>query len=295
MAQLDQQMLQILAAPVNKIAALLTQSPNKLVPFKSGSVGTALADPQSAAPTDLTISAIPLILGVVGGPGAANLPHALVDTIVHLATFNLLGAASDLAGLAGDVAKIVGHQASVALSLLTVLQNAGAKSQSVADQVAKAYQQYFFSENGYQSLEGAAISPPALQPASGGAVTAAGLKKYLSRQTAEQYTRDLVQITAEASGDALFNLNVRYQDLTARHDQKAESWFKGYASLAESAVTSAVEEALLGIGTFTTNPLFAAAVGTFAGTAAKKATQSAFLAEIGIPVGALAPVLGADR
>jgi hypothetical protein len=293
MAQLDQQILRTLASPLNKIASLLAQNPNQLVPFKAGSINVALSDPATASPSvDLAISGIPLIIGVIGGPGVANLPHTLEDTIVHLVAFNIPGAVSDLVDVVGDVAKIVGHQASVALSFLTILQNAGSKSQSVAREVATAYQQYFFGDNGYQTLEGATISPPSLQPASGGALAAADLKKYLSRQTAEQYTRDLVQITAEASGNALFNLVARHKDLKVKNSPKAERWFKGYASLAESGVTSAVEEALLGIGTFTTNAVLAAAVGTFAGTAARKATQSAFLAEIGIPLTALPPVPG---
>jgi hypothetical protein len=45
-------------------------------------------------------------------------------------------------------------------------------------------------------------------------------------------------------------------------------WFQDYASLAESPVTSVVEEALLRVGAFSTNSIFAAAQGTFAGTAA---------------------------
>ncbi|HKV54653.1 MAG TPA: hypothetical protein VJN94_08395 [Candidatus Binataceae bacterium] len=291
MAQIDQPALRILAAPLNKIASLLGQTPAKLVPFKANTVAAALSDPTKASPAvNFTISGIPLVISAIGGPGLASLPLTLEDVIVHLATFNLGGVVSDLAELVGDAANIVGHQASLALSFLTVMQNAGAKSGSVAQEVARAYQQYFFDDTGYQTLEGAAISPPSLRPAGGGAMTVADLRKYLTRQTAEQYTRDLVQITAEASGNALFNLLPRYLDLQARKDAKAERWFKGYASLAESAVTSAVEEALLGVALFTGNPVFAAAVGTFAGTAAKKATQAAFLAEIGIPENALAPV-----
>jgi hypothetical protein len=45
-------------------------------------------------------------------------------------------------------------------------------------------------------------------------------------------------------------------------------------------VTSAVEEACLGVSTFQTNALIAASAGTFAGTAARKATQHVFLAEL---------------
>ncbi len=51
--------------------------------------------------------------------------------------------------------------------------------------------------------------------------------------------------------------------------------------MAESTVTSAFEEAGNGVGWFQTNPIIAAAIGTFAGSAARKATQDVFLKELG--------------
>jgi hypothetical protein len=45
-------------------------------------------------------------------------------------------------------------------------------------------------------------------------------------------------------------------------------------------VTSAVEEATLGVAQFQTNPLLAASAGTFAGSVARKAAQHVFLKEI---------------
>ena len=42
----------------------------------------------------------------------------------------------------------------------------------------------------------------------------------------------------------------------------------------------AVEEAVLGVSQFQTNPLLAAAASTFAGTAARKAAQHVFLSEL---------------
>jgi hypothetical protein len=62
----------------------------------------------------------------------------------------------------------------------------------------------------------------------------------------------------------------------------AKRWFKGFATMAESGVTAAVEETLLGIGTFQGNRLIAASAGVYAGTAARKATQHVFLAELGV-------------
>ena len=69
-----------------------------------------------------------------------------------------------------------------------------------------------------------------------------------------------------------------------RDQDKATRWFKGAASMAESLVTSAVEEALLGVAQFQTNPMLAASAATYAGTAARKATQHAFLSHIPIPL-----------
>jgi hypothetical protein len=63
---------------------------------------------------------------------------------------------------------------------------------------------------------------------------------------------------------------------------KARRWFKGAASLSESLVTSAVEEASLGVAQFQTNAVIAAAAATFAGTVARKATQHVFLSEVGV-------------
>ena len=60
---------------------------------------------------------------------------------------------------------------------------------------------------------------------------------------------------------------------------------KGAASMAESLVTSAVEEALLGVAQFQTNPMLAASAATYAGTTTRKATQHAFLSHIPIPLG----------
>ena len=51
--------------------------------------------------------------------------------------------------------------------------------------------------------------------------------------------------------------------------------------MAEAGLTTAVEETLLGIGTFQGNKL-AASAGAYAGTAGRKMTQHAFLSEMGV-------------
>jgi len=52
--------------------------------------------------------------------------------------------------------------------------------------------------------------------------------------------------------------------------------------MAEAGLTTAVEETLLGIGTFQGNKLVAASAGAYAGTAGRKMTQHAFLSEMGV-------------
>jgi hypothetical protein len=54
MAQLDIKLLHNFAAPMNKIASLLGQSPGKLVPFEAGAVNRALmSDTVSITPPSL--------------------------------------------------------------------------------------------------------------------------------------------------------------------------------------------------------------------------------------------------
>ena len=104
-----------------------------------------------------------------------------------------------------------------------------------------------------------------------------------SQRTADQYIRDLIRLVVEAVDDARYDLAKRLEvqlDLAKDKRDKYEDWFKGFSSMAEGAVTSAVEEACLGVSTFDTNPLIAASAGTFAGTAARKATQHVFLSEL---------------
>jgi hypothetical protein len=95
----------------------------------------------------------------------------------------------------------------------------------------------------------------------------------------------VTNVIAEALGDTQYDLPRRLADLPKRladvQLRTATKWFKGYSIMAEAAVTSAVEELGLGFASFQTNPLIAAAAGTYAGTAAKKATQHVILSELG--------------
>lgn len=148
--------------------------------------------------------------------------------------------------------------------------------------VEEAVLKYFFTADGYQTVDGTRLMSP-VQLADVDLQAVGGLKS-LFAGTAERYVRDLVRLMVEAADDARYNdLPRRYQaslELVGDKRPKYESWFKGFSSMAEAAVTSAVEEACLGVSTFQTNALIAASAGTFAGTAARKATQHVFLSEL---------------
>jgi hypothetical protein len=61
-------------------------------------------------------------------------------------------------------------------------------------------------------------------------------------------------------------------------EQKFVTWFRGCSSMAESAAMRAVETGTQGVSQFQTNPLIAAAAGSFAGTVARKLAQDGFIA-----------------
>jgi hypothetical protein len=272
-----------LVSRLNNVSSLLVQNPDKLVPFDRLTLRTELGDAAKATPSlNLTISGLSDIFGI------AALPQTLGDVVANLAKLNLAGVVNDLKNLAGNVASFAGQQISVGLSFLSVLQSISDEGRraAIAMAVEGAYKNYFFGENGgYKTLEGAIISPPTLAPESSAQITIGDLRALLPQKTADQFIRKLLQVTGEATGDVLFDLPPRYDRLKQRSNDKELRWFQGFATLAESTVTSAVEEALLGASTFTTNPLFAASVSTFAGTSARKATQHAFLEEVGISRG----------
>jgi hypothetical protein len=197
--------------------------------------------------------------------------------------------AEDLRAILGTIAPFIQRQFGIALSFVTTLQSLG--SERLWRALPEAYIQYFFDEYGYVTVDEIPLMPPMHfggLTSLGSANAALGLdhvKGLLSEKTAERYVRDLIRVTVEAAEDA------RYDDLRARYaalltkvgdakKAKAARWFKGVSSMAEAFVTSAVEEACLGIAEFQTNARIAASAGTYAGTAARKAAQHVFLREL---------------
>ena len=168
------------------------------------------------------------------------------------------------------------------LSFVTTLRNLA--DGRAPDAVREAYLQYFFG-SGFLAVDGTRITSP-VQLAGLDLQGLGDLRTAVTPRTGERYVRDLVRLLIEAVDD------VRYDGLGRRvnaarekagdHQDKLMRWFRGVSGVAESQAMSAVEQATLGVATFQTNPLIAAAAGTFAGTAARKAAQHVFLSELGV-------------
>lgn len=186
------------------------------------------------------------------------------------------------APLLGTFGSYLEGQFGIALSLVTTLKNL--PDPSFPRAIADAVLAYFFNADGFVTVDDIQYVPP--MNFSGTAQTPADLQQALVPKTGERYIRDLITITVEAAGDVQYQLRDRYHQmlakLTAPQQEVAKRWCKGFAAMAESGVLTAVEETLLGIGQFSTNPMVAGAAGAYAGTVARKATQHVFLGELGV-------------
>ena len=209
----------------------------------------------------------------------------------------------------GHVLGVLTSQVGIGISFVTTLRNLADVPQ-LGERILGGWKDYFFGETGFVTVDGITIVAPGHDALSqvGQAPqldvsksldSLKGLKGLLTERSAEQYVRDLIRITVEVAADTRYsnssgNLRNRYavmavkvsEDLPVEAGQKSQDkaarWFKGVASLAESLVTSAVEEAVLGVSQFQTNPIIAATAATYAGTAARKATQHVFLSQVGV-------------
>ena len=185
-----------------------------------------------------------------------------------------------------DLWKTMGPLLASQLSILVSFATTAATLPSKAGPaIEDALLRYFFVPEGYETVEGTRIVAP-IHLADVDLQQVGQLKALFSERNAERYVRDLVRLMVEASSDARYwDLKRRYAavlELLDNDDQrtKCANWFKGFSSMAEAVVTASVEEACLGVSSFQTNALIAASAGTFAGTAARKATQHVFLSEL---------------
>jgi hypothetical protein len=190
---------------------------------------------------------------------------------------------------------LLSRQVGIGISFLTTLRNLG--NPELPRLISEGWMKYFFAEGGFATVDGITITAPGHDQLSGvlsdpiRIANIKGLKSLVSERSAEQYVRDLIRIMVEVAADLRYsrdsrNLRQRFDDMIQLIDKgseaKARRWFRGAGSLSEALVTSAVEEATLGVSEFQTNAVLAAAAATFAGTLARKATQHVFLSEVGV-------------
>ena len=173
-------------------------------------------------------------------------------------------------------------QFGIALSLITTLKNLA--DPGLPRAIADACLEYFFSPNGYVTVDEIHLTPP--MQFQGVPKDVSDLKGAFSRREAERYVRDLINVIVESTGNVQYRLRDRYHlmssQFTGQQLDTAKRWFTGFGAMAEAGLTTAVEETLLGVGQFQVNRLVAATAGAYAGTAARKMTQHVFLSELGI-------------
>jgi hypothetical protein len=267
------------------IAEQLIKTPYTASPISQGS-GNALLNainsPSKKYP-DITdvVGGIGDILSAIQDDGSSS----DVDKILQaLKTANPIDVLSTLLQVPVDIPTIVRgfltHQLDVAASILSFV-NVVQNPIGTLSALESAYGDYFFG-GGYASVADQTISPPELPTIS----TTADLKSLVSSKTGDRYVRDSIRVGIEAVANDLWKLKERYsliaQTAKIKNADKAKQWFAGFSDYAESAVTAAVEQAAQGVSTFQSNPLIAASLATAAGTAARKAAQVTFLAELGI-------------
>jgi len=193
----------------------------------------------------------------------------------------------------------IGNDVGTTLPLATVMdafKQAGQELAGIPESIEQALLNYFFKGDGYQTLDGEGVVSPVqladLGKAVAGAVEAgsavAGVQSFkglFSKTNADRYLRDTIRVIVESAYDAGRGLTDRggkpgvYSVVTAKLQNRPKfvSWFRGFSSMAESVAMRAVEVGTQGVSEFQTNPLIAAAAGTFAGTVARKLAQDSFL------------------
>jgi hypothetical protein len=220
-----------------------------------------------------------------------------------------LGGAAGGGGPVGEsvsrLRQLVGGDVGIALPFATILnavQRAGQDAAAVPQSVERGLLDYFFTADGYKTVDRENVVAPVhvsdIKDAVVGAVqqrdlSGTQLRGLFSKTTAERYLRDIIRIIVECAYDAARHVtdpNGRFGTVVSGLRSRASqakpadaierqfvTWFRGFASMAESAAMRAVEVGTQGVSEFQTNPLIAAAAGSFAGTVARKLAQDSFL------------------
>jgi hypothetical protein len=225
-----------------------------------------------------------VILEVLADP-LGELKRIFADddpTVIFARMMDFFNQKPELANLASTLGSFLEGQFGIALSMVTTFKNL--TDPKFPRAVVDAALQYFFGKDGFVTVDQIHVTPP--MQLGGAPQQLSDLSSFLSQKTGERYLRDIIAIIVEAAGDVQYNLRDRYPRMLAQitvsaQQETAKRWFTGFASMAEAGVTTAVEETLLGIGTFQGNRLIAASAAAYAGTAARKATQHVFLSEMG--------------
>lgn len=202
--------------------------------------------------------------------------------------------------------QLVGKDVGIALpfaTILSALQRAGRNAAAIPESVERGLLDYFFTAEGFKTVDGEHVVAPVhvsdvkralVDAAEHKDLTGLQLRGLFPRTTAERYLRDLIRVIVECAYDAgrdvrgasarfktvVSGLRVRASEAKPADAIEAQfvTWFRGFASMAESGAMRAVEVATQGVSEFQTNPLIAAAAGSFSGTVARKLAQDAFLA-----------------
>ena len=188
-------------------------------------------------------------------------------------------------------------------TLVTAVQGNLQNALRVPQSVERGLLDYFFRTDGYHTVDGSTIVAPVHLSDLGRVVSVGGLgatedpvglhqlRGLFPKTTAEHYIRDTIRVIVESGYDTGRGVGDLYKEVTgklrSRKPERAQqdaierkfvAWFRGFSAMAESATMRGVEVATQGVSQFQTNPLIAAAAGSFAGTVARKLAQDSFLA-----------------
>ena len=201
--------------------------------------------------------------------------------------------------------QLLGGDVGIALPFATILnavQRGGQDTAAIPQSVERALLDYFFTAEGFKTVDGESVVAPVhvsdVKEAVVGAVqqrdlSGTQLRGLFSKTTAERYLRDIIRVIVESAFDAARHVKdsggrfgAVVSGLRGRASQAKSAdvierqfvtWLRGFASMAESTAMRAVEVGTQGVSEFQTNPLIAAAAGSFAGTVARKLAQDSFL------------------
>jgi hypothetical protein len=211
------------------------------------------------------------------------------------------------------VRTLLGQDASIALPFATVfdaLRNAGKTAEAIPKAVEEGLLHYFFTPAGFKTVDGERVVAPIqlsnVKDAFAKVVEqreleTLQLRGLFSKTNAERYLRDTIRVVVETAYDAARGLRKpddtpagephgRFDTVASKLKQRASqgksadaierqfiAWLRGFASMAESGAMRGVEVGTQGVSEFQTNPLIAAAAGSFAGTVARKLAHDSFL------------------